>query len=243
MGKLLGLLGVLLCLLAGGSAQAQETPEAVVIKLKNGNILKGKLLQYRQLGYELQLSGSTVVHIPLSDVEEVKTLAPAYGRRIYAGVQLGLLFGLRENQGYQNILVAPSVQLSAGYKWKHWLQAGIGSGHEQFGKIGVIPLYGELQGTILKEGSSPYYSLKLGKGFAEVKDDFRYQDARGGLMGEAQAGISFRFTHFNWLIGSGYHFQKVRLEGSSPGWGGENKRVQHRELRRMLFTTAVRFSF
>lgn len=242
MGRL-WLLGMLLGLLLAESTQAQESVQAVVIKLKNGNTLRGSLLQYRQLGYELRLSGSTVVHIPLSDVEEVKVVSPSYGRRIYAGVQLGLLFGLRENQGYQNMVVAPSVQLSAGYKWKHWLQAGIGTGHEQFGKIRVIPLYAEVQGNILKEDISPYYLLKVGRGFAEVKDDFRYQNASGGMMGEAQAGISFRFTHFNWLIGSGYHIQKVRLEGTSPGWGTEYKRVQYRELRRLLCTTSVRFSF
>ncbi len=223
-------------------ARAQSKAQMVVVELKNGNVLKGTLLLYKKQGYELRLSEKTVVHIPLSDINEIKTLTKK-SSRIYTGIQLGLFFGLRNNQDVQNILVAPSVQVAAGYKWKHWLQMGIGTGLEQYGKIGVIPLYAEVRGNIWKEGLSPFYALKLGKGFASVQDDFRYQDARGGLMTEIQAGINFRFKHFNWLLGTGYHLQKVCLEGVTPGWESENKRIQYRSLRRMISTTSVRFSF
>lgn len=236
------LLFVFSLLLVFSEASAQDSEQRVVVKLKNGNTLKGTLLQYRQMGYELRLSEATVVHIPLSDINGIKEVSENISR-IYTGVQLGLFFGVRDNQDAQHILVAPSAQLAVGYKWKHWLQTGIGTGLEQYGKVRVVPLYAEVQGSIWKDGLSPYYALKAGWGFAEVQGDFRYQDARGGLMAEAQAGINFRFKHFNWLLGTGYHLQKVRLEGVSPGWGNENKRIQHRSLRRLISTTSVRFSF
>lgn len=223
-------------------ARAQAAEQAVVVTLKNGNSLKGTLLQYRQFGYELQLSGATVVHIPLSDIDEIKAVSKT-ASRIYTGLQLGLFFGMRTNQDTENLVVAPSVQLAAGYKWRHWLQTGVGTGLEQYGKIRVIPIFVEVQGSIWEEGLSPYYALKVGKGFAEVKDDFRYQDARGGIMGEIQAGMNFRFKHFNWLVGTGYHLQKVTLEGVAPGWQNETKHVQYRHLRRLVTSTSVRFSF
>lgn len=236
------LLCVLSVFLLLSEGRAQEAEQMIVVKLKNGNTLRGTLLQYKQMGYQLQLSGSTVVHIPLHDIEEIKTVSKT-ASRIYAGAQVGLFFGMRPNQDVQNVVVAPSVQFAAGYKWRHWLQAGVGTGLEQYGKIRIVPLYAEVQGSIWENGLSPYYSLKAGKGFAAVQDDFRYQDARGGLMGELQAGMNFRFKHFNWLLGTGFHFQKVTLEGITPGWNNDNTHVQYRNLRRLVSSTSVRFSF
>lgn len=228
-----------------GGLQAQQPKEPVIIKLQNGSVLKGTLLQHTEGVYELQVGSAARMSIPEEYVAQVLHDKPER-KKGYVLLQTGLFFGQRDQGDIESILVAPSLQLSAGYSYRYWLQFGAGTGYERYGKISVVPVFGELRGNILDKAFSPYYNLKLGSSFADVKNDFRYQHAKGGLMAEAQAGLNIDFKDFSWQIGGGFHHQQVKLSGSSPswGWGGmENSRTQHRNFRRLILTTSFRFSF
>lgn len=238
------LLAVLLFACTTG-LQAQQQKEPVILKLKNGSVLKGTLLQQSGGVYELQIGSTARMSIPEEYVEQ---LLPDKQQRKkgYALLQTGLFFGQRDQGDIESILVAPSLQLSAGYSYRHWLQFGVGTGFERYGKIAVFPVFGELRGNILDKAFSPYYNLKVGRSFANVKNDFRYQHAEGGLMAEAQVGLNIDFKDFSWQIGSGFHQQQVKLSGTAPswGWGGmDNDRTQYRNLRRLILTTSFRLSF
>lgn len=237
----------LFCLLMAcmNIAQAQQPADQVVLKLKNGSILKGTLLRQSEGMYELQVGNAARMNIPVDYVEEILPDIPPR-RKGYALIQSGLFFGQRTQGHLETLQVAPSLQLSAGYAYRYWLQAGLGTGLEQYGKITVFPVFAELRGNVLDRMFSPYYNVKIGAGFAEVKNDFRYQEAKGGLMTEFQAGLNIDFKGFSWQLGTGFHQQKVTLEGTSPSWGWigwEDSRRQYRNLRRLMMTTSFRFSF
>lgn len=239
------LLAVGLCVLCAGALEAQQQKRPVILKLNNGSVLKGTLLQHSEGSYELLIGNTVRMSIPEEYVAELQPDEPVK-KKGYALLQNGLFFGQRVQGDIESILVAPSMQFSAGYQYRYWLQFGAGSGYERYGKISIFPVFGELRGNILDKTFSPYYALKLGGSFANVKNDFRYQHAKGGLMAEVQAGMNIDFKDFSWQIGSGFHHQQVKLSGTSPswGWGGmENSRWQTRNLRRLILTTSFRFSF
>lgn len=173
---------------------------------------------------------------------EMRELGPETDK-VYAVVQLGLFFGKRVQDQSENMLVSPSLQLSGGYRFRHWLQTGLGTGLERYGRVTINPVFAEVRGTLRDKFFSPYYVVKLGGAFAEVQNDFRYQNAIGGLMAEGQAGLAFRFGHLSWLIGTGYRLQQVKLEGISTGWTGDNYRLQYRDFRRLVTATSFRFTF
>lgn len=243
--KISGILLVgLLCACITG-LRAQQLKEPVILTLKNGSVLKGTLLQQTEGVYEIGIGSSARMSIPEEYIAQVEADKPVRNKA-YVLLQSGLFFGQRQQNDVESILVAPSLQLSAGYSYRYWLQFGAGAGIEWYGKISVFPVFGELRGNILDKAFTPYYNLKLGGSFASVKNDSRYQHAEGGLMAEAQAGLNIDLKDFSWQLGGGYHHQQVKLSGTVPswGWGGmDHSRTQTRNLRRLILTTSFRFSF
>lgn len=238
------LLAILFLACAPG-LQAQQEKKPVILKLQNGSVLKGNLLRHSEGSYEMLIGSTARMSIPEEYVAQMLPDEPVV-KKGYILLQTGLFFGQRVQGDIESILVAPSMQLSAGYMYRYWLQFGAGSGFERFGKILIFPVFAELRGNIFDKTFSPYYNLKLGGALADVKDDFRYQRAKGGIMAEAQAGMNIDFKDFSWLIGGGFRHQRVELSGTAPswGWGGpENSRTQIRNLRRLILTTSFRFSF
>lgn len=238
---------LLFCLLiaAMNVLQAQQPGDQVMVKLKNGSVLKGTLLAQSKDNFELQIGNAARMSIPVDYVDQLLLDEPLQPKG-YALIQSGLFFGQRDLDDLLTLQVAPSIQLSAGYAYRYWLQGGLGTGVEQYGKITIFPIFAELRGNVLDNKVSPYYALKIGRSFASLKDDSRYQEATGGLMTELQAGLNIDFKGFSWQLGTGFHQQKVTLEGTTNSWGWGNfthSRYQLRNLRRFMMTTSFRFSF
>lgn len=226
-------------------AQAQQPGDQVMVKLKNGSVLKGTLLAQTKDNFELQIGNAARMSIPVDYVAQLLLDEPLQPKG-YALIQSGLFFGQRDLDDLLTLQVAPSVQLSAGYAYRYWLQGGLGTGLEQYGKITVYPVFAELRGNFFDRKVSPYYALKAGSSFVGLKDDSRYQKAEGGLMAEVQLGLNIDFKGFSWQLGTGFHQQKVTLEGETNSWGWGNlthSRYQLRNLRRFIVSTSFRFSF
>lgn len=166
--------------------------------------------------------------------------------KVYILGQSAFLLGSLSGGGGGSWLVGASLQVSAGYIFRHWLQAGLGTGWDQYDRTLVVPVFAEARGTITDEEFSPYYSLKSGWGMAGYEDDFRYQKATGGFMAQGQVGMAFRMENLKILLGGGYHWQKVKLEGNSNGgggWWGPESAVQNRSIRRAVGAISIEFSF
>ena len=148
--------------------------------------------------------------------------------------------------GRGNWLMGASLHVSGGYIFNHWLQAGLGTGMDQFDRTLVVPVFAELRGTTTDKEFSPYYALKTGWGMAGYNDDFRYQKATGGFMAQGQVGMAFRMKSLKIMLGGGYHWQKVKLEGSSEGgwgWWEPESAVQNRLIRRAVGAISIEYSF
>ena len=165
--------------------------------------------------------------------------------------QLAILFGRKQDTNYYpfmgpRILGAPSLQVSGGYRLNQWLQPGLGFGLSQFGILEAYPIFAYIKGNLSDKRVSPYYCIKAGYSLANLNNQWRYQEVKGGFMGEGQAGIEIRVHNIELLFGGGYHFQKVEMKGSSQwgGWqGSESSRIQKRNFNRLVISSTVKFSF
>jgi hypothetical protein len=161
----------------------------------------------------------------------------------YLETQLGLMLG--EQQTYTSgsaIILAPTVQLSAGRYWNPHFHAGLGAGFEQYGRIRLVPLYAQFGGNVWQRRLQPFYLLRLGTALAGISDDGRYQHARGGWLFEGQAGLRLRISNrMHWLLASGYRYQVVHLSGRN-GWS-DAEQTQERRIRRVPVFTGLRYSF
>ena len=165
--------------------------------------------------------------------------------------QLAILFGRQQNTYYYpfmgpRILGAPSLQVSGGYRLNQWLQPGLGVGLSQFGILEAYPIFAYIKGNLSNKSLSPYYCIKAGQSLASLNNQGRYQEVKGGFMGEGQAGIEIRMHNIELLFGGGYHLQKVEMKGSSQwgGWqGGESSQIQKRNFNRLIISSTVKFSF
>lgn len=169
---------------------------------------------------------------------------PSEEGRIYILWQAGFLLGNIYKEDNTHSVLASSMQLSAGYRLRHWLQTGMGAGYAQYDRIAVFPIFAEVRGNLTDKNFSPYYAVKAGGSFAGFNDNFTFQTARGGFMAEGQIGLAINLGKLSFLMGGGYHFQKVELQGiSQDWWGQENGYYQKRNIRRMAFTSALKFTF
>lgn len=164
--------------------------------------------------------------------------------RIYIIGQAGFLFGNLYKEEDTHSVLSSSLQLSSGYQYRYWLQTGVGAGYAQYDRIALFPIYAEIRGNLKDRDFSPYYSVKAGKSLAGFNDNLSFQTAKGGFMAEGQAGIAIQLRNMSFLMGGGYHFQKVELEGTSVNWWGQEQYYfQKRNIRRMLFTSSLKFNF
>lgn len=168
---------------------------------------------------------------------------PSEEGRIYILCQAGFLFGNIYKAENTHSVLASSMQLSTGYRLRHWLQTGMGAGYAQYDRIAVFPIFAEVRGNLTDKDLSPYYAVKAGGSFAGFNDNFTFQTARGGFMAEGQFGFAISLRKLSFLMGGGYHFQKVELQGTSQDWRGqEHGYHQKRNIRRMIFISALKFT-
>lgn len=166
------------------------------------------------------------------------------GGGFYTLGQAAFLLGNLHEDGFGGAEVSTSLHFSAGYNFRSWFQAGIGAGYSQFQAVPLYPVFAEVRGLFADRDFSPYYALRAGHSYAGFVDNFQIQKAKGGFMGEGQLGLAIRSGNLSFLLGGGYHFQKVELEGSTDNWwGGRQSYVQNRSFRRLTASCSLKFDF
>lgn len=210
-------LGILMSITA--TAQIKDSYESVI--LRDGSVLKGKVQSWDMTpngvlnlvlfdGRELTISSDVVKKVKSRGIngvlaqEDESALEPGIVHRAGLGLSAGPVFGY-------------SATYAIGYRHAHYLMTGTGIGLNNFstgsGRL-IIPVFAELSGFMKPRGFSPYYSVKVGYGFATVSDDWGWlNNAKGGLMFNPELGLRLRDgMSSDFILGLGLQIQKAQYQ-------------------------------
>ena len=201
---------VFLFIVAGQIVMAQTNRQDAVY-LRNGSIIRGKVLENVVGKYtRIETVGRNVLVIQEGDVERVvmdepippkaRTDPKPYGYSALA--DLGLMGGA------QNTM---SLMLINGYQFKNRLGVGGGFGVEKFDEQ-VIPVFADIRYNFLKGGITPFIYLQAGYSYPLGKSPTgNTNEVKGGALINPGVGLRLNFTAHNALIFSlGWRYQEIR---------------------------------
>jgi hypothetical protein len=191
-----------------------QAPSAVSVHLKNGSIVRGKILQespiYRIEAYDL----SQWVFQP-TEVEKVVPLKATnpnirYRKKGFVHyTELGpLAMSNRASNGVTTS--AFSFQTTNGYKFNQWLYTGLGVGADLYAVQTFVPVVLSLRGDFSQNGDKiPFYFLEGGYGFNATSNDVDNLRFGGGSTFAGGIGLKILFNNTTgFVIGAGYRFQR-----------------------------------
>ena len=210
----------LLCI-AGQTAKAQTNRQDAVY-LRNGSIIRGKVLENVVGKYtRIETVGRNVLVIPETDIERLALDEPVPQKERTDPKPFGYtaLADLGFMGGDENTM---SLMLINGYQFKNRISVGAGFGIEKF-KEQVIPVFADVRYNFLKGEITPFvylqagYSYPLGKSAAGNTTDIK-----GGALINPGIGLRLNFTTHNALIFSlGWRYQEIRSHYTNfYYWGG-----------------------
>lgn len=213
---------LLLCFLLFASfIQAQNKTQDVVY-LKNGSIIKGKVLGYEPAGQlTIEIRGGTILVYEGNQVQSIRqeaievpetsnttTTAPAPKKKPKRSPHIpergthpigfiSNMTGIRVN-GFGDFGLEIGVGLL--YQYKNWLSVGAGMSLYVVSEGSFTPFYASIR-TYLPNKSAAFYAemnagygAALGGGFADIFSPFRLTKIEGGLYLRPALGVRFAST-------------------------------------------------
>ena len=199
------------------AAQEQESKQEIdVIYFKDGNVIKGKILDNYKKAYRIEMLSGDVITVSKKNVSTTKSISlkdaifiedglilPTKG---YYGIYaINLLTG---SGTYNYGEIAPSLSMIHGHQFDHNLSLGLGISVDFYGYT-IIPVFLDIRGYPRKKRLSPFYALDVGYGFP-VWGQNSWTNIKGGLMLNPSLGLRFlgrRKSSFQ--LGIGYKKQFI----------------------------------
>jgi hypothetical protein len=219
---------VFICLMF--SAIAQKRMEDV-IHLKNGSMLRGRLLPDSLLRIKLQTADGSVWAFDKTEVDfvtaELRFRNFLYKDKGFAHfTELGpLVAGKTTIDGVTT--AAFTFQTVNGYKFNQYFFSGLGLGVDLYATQTVIPLFASVRGDFSMRGTIiPFYFLDAGYGFNLTQNSSAGVDFKGGLTYAGGLGVKIPFNRTaGFLLGIGYRLQKTGFVQD-----GDQRKVEYRRL-------------
>lgn len=232
------LMFLIMMIALAGRAQENGVPESPpdVLYLKDGTVLKGKLLHYIQ-GDKIvfELSTGDRVEYPQKKIRRfvqggtLPEKAQAKPPKSYNFQETGLFFNLLPGMTFgrsSNSDNAVSLNLlgSAGYQLNRWIGVGGGIAVDAYvphrGEI-VYPVFAEARGYFSPTRYSGFYVLRTGYGIVFAEEDNGVMDASGGFFLNPAIGLRWGgASSVNFVSEFGFQYQRAGYERSF-GWNGE----------------------
>lgn len=210
--------------LVSAEAWAQpKTLEEDVVYLRNGSMIRGNISE--QIpgesvtivtfdGTEFKLQTSEVDKI-VREPSQYTRIKVRYNGNVVPiqyddsqGLYKGYSIGLAANESNGSF----TMQLRTGYKWRHWLQAGLVSGLDPYNAGLIIPVAAEARGDFFKKAVTPHYFAQAGYGIATTRS-LGHRVFDGGFMYHAGVGLTFKTrTSMDYQISIGYKWQATYQE-------------------------------
>lgn len=225
-----GLLFALLLALSFQGAYAQKLTDDVVY-LKNGWILRGKLLPAATDSVKVQTYDQNVFVFPRADIREVRQERTIRGLNIrYKSrgfnhyTELGALAS-QNTTSNQTTTSAFTFHTVNGFKFNPYLFTGIGTGVDLYATQTFVPIFASIRGDLYhRHILVPYYYLDGGYGFNATTNDDPNLRFIGGLHFAVGLGVKILFNNnAGFLLSAGYYRQETATELRSSD--GENRQT------------------
>lgn len=211
-----------------------EIPTIDVVYLKDGSILRGKILEYQGGAFLRFKIKSGTVRIEEADIQKIDqepedplvrtVLQRQKEPKVYAFREkgwygaLGLYF--LPGGGEYRSEIGFGLQASFGYRFRRQFSLGLGVSYESYafavGGDEFLPVFLEAQGYLWKKNNAPYWTVAAGYGFPMIQRGIDNQDTRrfdGGYHFHPAIGYRFGASKtLNLNIDIGYQFQKAITE-------------------------------
>ncbi len=154
----------LLCGVVSAQAQSQTSE---IVYLKDGSVLKGKVVEMLPDQIKVQTSDGSLFVYPMNEVERVeKEKRNSYRLKTSSANQYDLLGwrGVVELGYIMGDFSAPEFSFSIGYQFNPYLFLGAGTGVQYLtdASRAAIPIFADLRGSFFLGTISPFMSLKMG---------------------------------------------------------------------------------
>jgi hypothetical protein len=217
---------LIICFLTCLQANAQRILQDVLY-LKNGSILRGKLLEVNADTIKIEITGGNIFVYPASEAKGITREKPriTYKQTGFRfTLENGLLIGRTpkgNSFGANQRTTSYTLQMVSSLQLRPELAIGAGVGIDAYNNYVISPVYLRLHGTLFNKLISPLYMLDTGYGFySHVFNESN--DGEGGLMINPAIGLSIRTGRSSsFIINVGYRQQHVRRINSFgvPGEG------------------------
>jgi hypothetical protein len=219
--QLLAAFCLLLSGITSGLTVLAQTDRQDAVYLRNGSIIRGKVLENVVGKYtRIETVGRNVLVIPEGDVEHLvlDELIPPKDRTDPKPYGYVALADIGFMGGKQNTM---SLALINGYQFRNRLSVGAGFGVEKFDEQ-VIPVFADLRYNFLKGGITPFIYLQGGYSFPLGKSlEGNTTEIKGGSLINPGIGLRMNFTTHNALIfGIGWRYQEIRSHYNYYYYGG-----------------------
>ena len=241
------------------TAHAQEIEKETAIYLKNGSVIRGKLVMsmfdeymtvktsetdHMEIWYDRidrivfgkdEISETSV--IKPKDTTPPFFLKPGFMHMTEAGLIVG----------NENNLEGPAYSISTvnGYRFSPYFGAGLGIGVDGYNRITMLPIFLSFRGNLKKENVSPIYFLNAGYSAAWKNDNvdgIEYDYVRGGFMVHPGFGYMFTINKMALNLNLGYKIQQSSIAYSfENGWASPTEIQEERTRRRLTMSIGIAF--
>ncbi len=228
------------------TAHAQEMEKEAAIYLKNGNVIRGKLVMSMFDDYmTVKTSETDHMEIWYDKIDQIvfgkdvvkpqDTIPPFYAKPGFMHMtEVGIIAGNNENVEGS----AYSISTVNGYRFNSYFGAGIGIGIDGYDRMTLMPVFLSLRGNLNKNKVTPFYFLNAGYSAAWANDDtpgITYDYVRGGFMLQPGLGYMFALKNMALYFDIGYKLQKSDISYSyENGWDGFPVEVQEERTRNRI---------
>lgn len=249
------LLGLLLLPSFGYSQSDTED----VVSLRNGSILYGEIVEQvpgesvtlRLLdGQEITFAEAEIEQITrqLSRYQQYRPQFSGEGRPylpLRPGYFQGLSFGVGVGSSDGFVTALAYGDLRCGYRFRPWLQAGIGAGLAPYQNGLITPVFLEASGQLLPRRIAPYYQVQVGYALTTSLVNSNFEAFGGGLLVHPAVGLSFQTEKgAHWTLTLGYRAMQVYESYTDLVWDNlGNQREVIIEGTRLMQRYALQISF
>lgn len=192
------------------------------IYLNNGSVLHGQVLAI-DTGYITMKVNATNITMLYADVKQIggetNLNNGIKNKKWYGNISMKGMPGYENYYSYGIVpynysqsLMGWNIEMSGGYKLRHFLQAGIGIGATTFHLASAknfVPVYAELKGEITKTKIAPCYKLEAGYAQAIQSKINKNAHVKGGTFFSPSIGIRFQKQNTATQISIGYMQQNA----------------------------------
>ncbi len=202
--------------------------------LKDGSILKGKLLKAERDTFKIELAGGSIFIFDSSEVSKFKMGAPPKPVEYHTGgihnhTETGSITQTFDPYPYSSLPLLPpidgfSIRNITTYQFTSWLSTGLGVGYKVRGTFSPLaPVFVDVRGCLLKNKPvTPYYFLDGGYSFFVHNGRGTYGKYFGGWFSEGGVGVRFFLgSPTSMGIGIGYEWQRTRSKKPVYDYNGQ----------------------